>query len=230
MHPQFLSDNKISESSEDNLKVARHNGYLGFEQAIRSYFIEHPFKSDRKVIKGEDKGLLHEALWLMDINYLLQQPNSGLNAPGYAFPTFPRADKPEINYPTYRRAYDIHIALSSNGRTIPVQLKASSNGVDRGSEYHPNIYVVSEDNFQEVDVRRLSAKLTAYKQWVESGFSPDSKAMVDKYLLPSAVAFMEKAKEVESMCIADYKMQKLPTAGLDRAAKRRLRRAIRNNG
>lgn len=194
-------------------------------EGISRYFLDSS-STDRKVIKGEEKGLLHESLWLLDMNFILFMDKTVKNT--YVVPTFPRIDRPKIGRPIYNRAYDMHVQFGTTGRTLPVQLKSSNNAA-KNMQYHPNIDVVVEENFADVDIRRLSAKMAKYKAWSASGLSDEAAIEVQKYLLPSAIEYLDRIHEVNGLDEATYFLSKVATAGLDRAARRRIARAIRKN-
>lgn len=210
--------------SLDQLKLTTNlHAFKNLIDGISSFYLDPNF-SENKVIKGEDKGLLHETIWLLDMNFLLLTDKKIKNA--YVVPTFPRVDSPKIGRPKYNRAYDVHIQFGNTGRTLPVQLKSSNNAA-KNAQYHPNIDVVVENNFADVDKRRLSAKLAKYTAWVESGLSEEAAAQLQKYILPSARKYLERVYEIDALDEAEYFLSKISTAGLDRAAKRRIARAIR---
>jgi hypothetical protein len=135
---------------------------------------------EAKAVKGSEKGDLHELLYLLDTNYLFATGDS-VARKWYGIASADRHDAPRVGYPSKKRGLDF--VFTNNFRAKLVQLKSSRHD---DSEYHPWILKIEEENFQEVDKRRLGAKLNAYQQWIESDFDPALRAKVDKYILPSA--------------------------------------------
>jgi hypothetical protein len=173
-----------------------------------------------KVLKGADKGELHELLFLLDTNYLFSTGDSESRA-WYGIASTDRHDAPKIGYPSKKRGLDF--LFSNNIRARLVQLKSSTQDT---SEYHPWILKIEEENFQEVDKRRLAAKVAAYKAWVDSDFDPALQARVDKYLLPSAKQTYDKIIE-EGRMPESQRIIEVFGHGLTRAEKRRI---MRNSG
>lgn len=199
-------------------------------QIIRDRYFNLP-SEQRKVIKGDSKGPLHESLWLLDINFILIQ-NWCTMPYAHSIPALPRTDMPKIGYPNLKRGFDQTIILRKNpstfsDRMIPVQLKSSSTN-NHGPEYHPGISLVTEDNFQDVDLRRLDAKLKAYEQWLEHGTQQDEYTdRVMRYTLKSSRDFIETVKSVYDMTDSEYFIWKYCVGEkVDRHRRRRIERKL----
>lgn len=192
----------------------------GFE--FLTAVIKHSYLEldDKKVVKGTDKGDLHELLFLLDTNYLLSTGDADARQ-WYGIASAKRSDKPLIGYPSKNRGLDF--IFSDNWGVRLVQLKSSPHDT---TEYHPWIMKLAEQkgDFPYVDKRTLAAKLKAYEEWLAADCDPHLKSKVDKYILPSA----QKAADT---ILEDAKMKESERAlrGFGEALTRAERRRILRN-
>jgi hypothetical protein len=200
--------------------------FLEVSRLIRSHYLKES-ETDQRVIKGSKKGLLHEALWLMDMNFLLLHTGAAYSR---AFPASLRIDKPTLNHPELNRGFDLQVIIPKPNtatplRTMRVQLK-SSKGKNHKGEYHPTIHLVEEENFMDTDKRRLTKKIDLYEAWATSSFDPSIGLQIKELLLGSSKAFMGVIEEVSSMSDLEYTLYKQPGITRNRAEMRRLARAL----
>jgi hypothetical protein len=147
-----------------------------------------PNKLQDQLGKASSKGLVHELVWLLDVQMIKRMSKARFNVtPSLAF-----HDRPIINKPALKRAFDFKLVESDNN--IAIQLKSAKNGRNTNS-YHPKIVLLAEDNFQDNNERRLTAKLNTYRRLIESGDSPDERANAEKYILPTAKEAVRLFKE-----------------------------------
>jgi len=221
-------DSNIEESVKADMPLILKDAI----KIIRSRYFTLPIEQ-KNVVKGSSKGSLHEALWSLDMNFILMQ-NWNVMPYTHSAPVLRCVDMPKIGYPNLKRGFDQVIMIDSdnpsaslNRRTIPVQLKSSKSNMS-DDQYHPSISVVAEENFQDVDLRRLDAKLKAYEQWIEYDMQQDEYAdRVMKYTLKSSRDFIETVKSVYDMTDSEYFIWKY-CAGekVDRHRRRRIERRL----
>jgi len=210
-HPSPEAKQAFDESMQ---KAVRNTAYL-----VREHFLGD--NNEGGAIKGSAKGDLHEAIYLLDLTYLLATNQESLPH-WHPKPVFPRMDSPRIGHPTVNRGVDV--TANNCSRNILVQLKAGNIHADK--EYHPRILLKREDNFQDVNRRRLASKLNAYLEWGDGNQSPEHIARIERYLLPSAVSTIDDIKAVQSMPESEFLMQSAPTERFSRAERRRIARTL----
>lgn len=223
----------LASSNLELVKVGIRAGIRGFSKDVEAhssasfknitnvisrYFLSSP---SAKVLKGEAKGLLHEALFTLDANFLLATEGHEF-AEWSAVPVFPRLDSPTINYPELRRGFDI--TVNDGRRSIPTQLKSSANEIER--PYHPSVYILQEENFQDVDVRRLQMRMRRYEQWIADPTNNELRESVRKTVLPTSLRLLERIQEVSGMSETDYLISRSPGVELDRNQRRRIARRM----
>jgi hypothetical protein len=150
---------------------------------VNEVFIEKRLIDVKKYDKAVVKGLLHEAMWMVDAHMLMMsQPEhfgtTGISAAAQRF------DRPIQGFPALRRGFDFGIADVSDNLSS-VQLLNLKSGKHYIREYHPRVKQVVEDNF-DIGERSLCAKLVAYRKIIDSAFThPDTERILQKYVLPT---------------------------------------------
>ncbi len=144
------------------------NGFKNLVESIEDYIVNPALAEGQKVISDSTlKGHLHELLWLLDMNFTLL--NDGRIADSFAVAAPLGYDNPRrIGKPKAERAYDI-IIVTPQGN-IPTQLKAGNYSASRHT-YDERILVAIEQNFQDVNLKRLTSRLKDYREWIASGLS-----------------------------------------------------------
>jgi len=171
--------------SDEEFMAAQTEAY-NLAVLLEEVFLNPELGLDKRLKQAQLKGPLHEALWMLD-SYMLRMTDPQKYWKLAVTPTYLRGDAPRIGHPELKRGYDYRV---SHGNVAElVQLK-SSKQQERNAEkngknvYHPIIRILSEENFEDVDPRRLKAKLHFYKQWIDSGFGDENlRQRVDKYIL-----------------------------------------------
>ncbi|CAN5141093.1 hypothetical protein BH09PAT3_BH09PAT3_6260 [soil metagenome] len=216
--------NKFSpdEQSKTALTETMQTSVQNFAKLIEGYFLDG-LAPNTPVIKGSPKGDLHEALYLLDLTFLLTT-NQDKYPNWHAKPVFPRMDSPKIGYPTLNRGVDV--TLNDCSRNIMVQLKAGNGIPGKEKDYHPRILFLREENFQDANVRRLRSKLRAYTEWANGGFSDAGAERVQRYVLPTATATLAEIDRTAKLRQSDFLMQSMVTGGLTRAERRRIARRL----
>ncbi len=129
--------------------------------------------------KNNVKGLLHELMWMLD-GYMIMLHDSKYDGIDIV-PSFSVEDQPVIGRPLLNRGFDYRIGDIKSSMTR-IQLKSSPIVRD---VYHEDIKVVTEDNFTDINPRRLAAKLGNYRRVLEGDPTIDAKIVIDKYALKS---------------------------------------------
>lgn len=214
--------NRFQQSDESKAKFEEgmHLVVKNYAVLIKEYFLGEA-GVPAKPFKGERKGDLHEALYLLDMSFLLSQ-NQDIAPNWVAKPVFPRMDRPEIGAPRANRGVDV--TINNGSRNLHIQLKSSKTNIDK--QYHPRILVKHESNFQDVDVRRLGAKLNAYEAWVQDGYSSERAARIYRYILPTATETLQDIVEAQNLPQSEFLIQSLHTAAFSRAERRRIARRL----
>lgn len=145
----------------------------------------------KRLKQSHIKGGLHEALWFLD--YCM---NKEMDPEKYhdvlVLPSYDNADSPEIGRPNHNRAWDFMVIDIVAGLSDHVQLKSSPQAGKPGEdkEYHPLIRPLEEQNFMDVNPKRLRARLNAYKKVYDNGFQDEDRAVIDRFTLPSFKEYM----------------------------------------
>jgi hypothetical protein len=196
---------------------------------VLTYGIETSFLAldDAPVVRGTEKGDLHELMFMLDLNYLFATKRAEGNE-WIASATTDREDHPENGNPSRRRGFDY--VVSNGTHTLSVQVKANKAQEDKRKqqdpnykEYHPWIRQYAEVNFQFVKKTTLEKKIQAYMDWVESDFDPAFQEKLDRYVLPTA-------REVYADAMAEEQVPKSERVirymggQLTRAERRRIQR------
>jgi hypothetical protein len=194
---------------------------------VESYFLKD-LDPSVKAIKGSKRGDLHEALYLLDLNFLLR--TNPEFAKWQAMPTLRRLDKPENGYPSLRRGYDV--GINNGDRSALIQLKANkhadekrrqANG-ERHTDYHPRIWQLAEDGF-DTGVRLVASKMRAYREWARNGFDQEQAVVVDRKVLPTARETLEMVRELEKKSPTEYVLGGMVVT-LSRSERRRMQRNL----
>lgn len=225
-YPMAMLVESSEESLDEVVDLARTESFQSVITAIKTIFVDQ-LGEWKPTIKGASKGTLHEAIWILDANLSLLLHEELQRS--YVQPARSRMDKPRINYPQQKRGFDAVAVVPTPGgiiqaRTIPIQQKASS-GRDHKGAYHQRVYVAEENNFQDVNVRRLAKKLGAYEAWIASGFDARlGQSIYEKYVLESVKEAIVTITDIANQPDAEYFCGSLGIEG--RAARRRVARAV----
>src|SRR5690606_17999310 len=139
----------------------------------------------RSIRQPHIKGPLHEALWCLD-TAMLKHAYPTRYADLAVWLASNSANRPTIGRPEWNRAYDYTIRKGDDMHFF--QLKSSKqDGKSHCKTYHPAIVVLEEENFRELQIKRLRAKLAVYSRLIDNDFPLDeSETMLDKYVMPTA--------------------------------------------
>jgi hypothetical protein len=196
---------------------------------VLTYGIDTSFLAldDAPVVKGTEKGDLHELMFMLDLNYLFTTKRTEGNE-WIASATTDREDHPENGNPSRRRGFDYLVSNGSN--TLSVQVKANKAQEEKRKqqdpnyrEYHPWIRQYAEANFQFVKKATLEKKIQAYMDWIESDFDPAYQQKLDRYVLPTAREVYADAMAEEQMPKSERVLRYLG-GQLTRAERRRIQR------
>ncbi len=130
---------------------------------------------------AELRGELHEIIWFLDAVMWIEETDlRNLNV----FPACENENRPTVGYPHFNRGFDFMLINSMNTDILKIQLKSSLNP-RRKKDYHFQILEVREENFQDINPRRLNAKLERYLGLLNRTHEQDKSDVLQKYILPS---------------------------------------------
>ena len=229
----ILGDAEVNRSDEKKQHHAQDT-MLRMTKMLESIFVETGVLRGSQ--RGEWKGLLHELIWLLDGYMLVLSDDrySGINL----MPTREPEDAPRVGRPQLRRGYDYKMGVANDKDAHYIQLKSGSR---EGSDYHPRIIVIREENFQDANTKRLSAKLRAYQKVLESQFDPEvTEPALDKYVLTTVrseveffIPIAQRRRHIEALAdeayvsFMEFMGQKIQQPTANRADRRRLERQRR---
>lgn len=205
MHPVMITTReqplviiKSDEADPDpEPKAMRHqliDEYLDF---LKQEF-DGPERLQGQTIEGANlKGFMHEAIWLLDTLMIREMDDDHYTVT----PSLSYQDQPWFGYPKLNRGYDF--TIKGNGK-IELNFQLKSSGRREVKPYHPNIDVLVEKNFMDINPKRLGAKIAAYKRAIKSGFDPEECEKARKYLLPTAVQAVEMHRALETSNPANH--------------------------
>lgn len=176
------------EPNEARREFSRRSGFHNLVESIEDLILAPHIKSNKSVVKDATmKGDLHELLWLLDTNFMLSRCDT--SGQSFAASSPIGYDQPIVGRPDEKRSYDV-IGVSPSLK-VPIQLKSGNYSASRHI-YDSRIVKVTEENFQDVSIRRLDSRLRDYREWIE-GRSTDEAlaAKIESRVLPSAERFVD---------------------------------------
>lgn len=194
---QVAENSSHTESQISTHGEFRHNTELRRNEALDTLIQDLQCVFDNPELSITDrlrtptiKGTLHEILWYLD-TIMLRRMYPDKYGEITVMPAFDSADRPHVGNPKHRRGYDMVVKHENTYDYI--QLKSSPQKGKRkvDAKYHPIITVLEEENFMDLQTKRLRAKLAAYRRLFDSGFPESEAQTVDKYALPTAKLAMD---------------------------------------
>lgn len=158
--------------------------YKEYIEGIERVFLDTP---GINLNTPENRGALHEILWLLDTNLYLD--HKGENG-WYVIPSATAQDAPQIGYPQGNRGYDYRVQTKSWNQRTFIQLKSKEQGFYK-KKYHPLIRVVGERNFRDINPGRLAMKLRAYRRYLEQP-TDEIWQQASGYILDSVREFVDE--------------------------------------
>jgi len=207
---------------ENGFKPVRDEILSFFIESVRKQFLSEHGASSTGLPKGELKGTLHETLWLLDMMMLREIDQLDY----YVFPSLTQQDRPLIGRPKLNRGFDFMLIEPNDGTELAFQLKSSAKR--RHGHYHPMISVLVEENFVDIDPRRLNRKLLNYSKAIKAGFTGDEALTARQYLLPTAIQASEiyKNEYGQSVEMRANKISSIYGIGLGVTMNRQMRRQM----
>jgi hypothetical protein len=174
---EFFKSNHIEDESKQRDK--RKKIIKDLIDTIENKFI---VDNHEPVIKGREKGDLHEYMWLLDsfVRIMIDPTLINKVAPISSTSNY---DQPKVGKPKLNRAYD-YMVLIVDSTCDYIQLKSRGNS-KHGGEYHNAIKVVKEKFFRELNISWLRKKLEVYNKWIEGDFDISLNPKLDLLILES---------------------------------------------
>jgi len=135
----------------------------------------------RRLNTNDVRGVLHEVMWFVDA-YVLRRLQPGVYGDVRVMPAMSHEDAPRVGHPSQKRGIDMRVRYRDLHDKI--QLKSRRGKYSSVEDDYSGVIIkLCEQNFQDVQPRRLLGKLNTYLRWAECGFDPKMRDTVDRYVI-----------------------------------------------